>query len=79
MRVAIQQLRISRFSTKGKAQHLHLDDFERYLEAKRWEVRATIRDFWVEFLLFLLLLAAGGATLIAFLIAAPVLRSFFFA
>lgn len=79
MRVAIQQLRMSSFGTKGKAQHLVLDDFARYVHAKREEIRATPNTFWPDFLMTLAVMVLGLMTLVAFAIAAPVIRGYLFA
>lgn len=63
-------------TTKGKAEVLHLDDFGRYLEAKRAELRVEPRVFWAEYLLALGGIVALVGFMVAFVLAAPVISAF---
>lgn len=75
------QLQMSQFvETRGKAAVLDLDDFGRYIEAKRAEQgKVSPFEFWVEFLLTLAFIVAGSIFLVGFAIAAPVFRAFLLA
>lgn len=72
----ILQLQMGRFATKGKAEVLYMDDFARYLQAKRDEMRVEPSTFWVDFALASGFIVAGVGFMVAFVCAAPVIAAF---
>lgn len=63
--------------TRGKAEHLELDAFDHYLEAKRREMGATPSLFWRDFLSTMGLFVLGAAFLALLAVSAPTLRALF--
>jgi hypothetical protein len=80
MRRLLQLQSLPRFghiaATKGKAEVLYMDDFERYLQFKRDEMRVSPHLFWVDFLIAIGFIAAGVGFMVAFVCAAPVIAAF---
>lgn len=56
---------------------MRLDDFDEYLRAKREELRLTPPLFWLDFALALACWMGLVALVVAFTLAAPVIRDFF--